>query len=162
MAINWAFLRYDHSVIISDLYWLKDGESLAISEVVEVTCDPATVVQPSPGEGAMYEVRRGCVSFDIYTLTNTGPDDVVGFSFSTIGASDKERNVSVLKHGFGLATACSLGDIQPETPIKCCSIGQVQDLNRPGLTILEVANFKIAKSVTLIPANRQGVIFKAD
>jgi len=159
--MNWNFIRYDHSVLVGDLYILQEGQTINIGDVVEFTSDPPTIVQ-SGADPAMYEVRRGCATSEVYTLTGTGPDDAIGFSRSTIHANSRDRVVTVLLHGFGLATACSVGDIQPNTPVKCCSIGQVQDLNRAGLTALEVANYKLAKSITLIPVERLGVIFKGD
>lgn len=161
MSIVWSFERYNHSVVVSDLYVLKEEETLNIGDVVEFTADPPVMVQPL-GQPARYEVRRGCVNPDVYELTNTGPDDAIGFSASVITATDSERGVAVLLHGFGIATACDLGDIRPNTPLKCCSIGQVQDLNHDALTAMEVANFKLAKSITDIYIGRPGVIFKGD
>lgn len=160
MPTNIAFIPYDHYAVIGDLYYLPAGLTLTIGDVVEFTTDPPTLFQPSTGEDFKYLVRRGCENYTtLDDLSGTGPDDAIGLSFNRIVVADLERLVAVVLHGFAVARACSLATINANEPFKCCSSGQITRLNRVGLTALEVANYKMGKAVTQVPANLLGVVF---
>ncbi|MHA1277351.1 MAG: hypothetical protein ACTSQ8_09190 [Candidatus Helarchaeota archaeon] len=160
MPSNWAELRYDHNVIISDLYVLAEGESLDIGDVVEFTTDPPTKVRMASGDQYCYEVRRGCRNYDLEdTLVGTGADDAIGISFSRIKSDSIDRMVAIIIHGPALVRACSLEDINPNDRVKCCSDGQVTRLARTGLTALEASHYNLGKAITAIPAGLVGTIF---
>jgi len=153
-------LRYDHSAIIEDKYLLESGAAIGVGDVVEFTSEPPTMVRGSVGEQWCYEVRRGCENSEVLVLGGTGPDDAIGFSFSRILATSINRYVSTIVHGFALARACAAGDIVANEPVKCCSIGEIQTLNRTGLTAIEVANFILARAIDNISAGRIGLVFR--
>lgn len=155
---------YDHHAVIGDLYWLCEAGDLNIGDVVQFTTDPVTVTVPTGGTDSKYVVQRGCVEpLTQNTLTGAGADDAIGISFSTIRLAAINRYVSVIIHGFCLARACDANPdpngIQPNTPFKCCSAGMIQDLNDGSLTVLEAANYRMGKTITLVPIERLGTVY---